>query len=144
MFATGALGPVLGFALGALILQYYVDTFSYDVKDLHLTTIDPQWVGAWWAGFIICGGLLLFIAVPFFTFPKILHKEKAKLMNDKVENMEVLLNEKKKQQGENYGRTIKGNVTVLVLIYGLIYMYICVLKNMKNAIREKIIRNLKM
>lgn len=71
LFATGALGPVLGFALGALMLQFYVDYFSFDYHRLHLTPDDPRWVGAWWGGFIICGVLLIVTSIPFFGFPKV-------------------------------------------------------------------------
>ncbi|WAR16892.1 SO3A1-like protein [Mya arenaria] len=55
-YATGALGPVVGYALGALLLQFYVDVFSYKV---HLSPAHPRWIGAWWGGFIICGFVLI-------------------------------------------------------------------------------------
>lgn len=79
LYATGALGPVLGFGLGALMLQFYVDTFTFDNRILNLTPADSDWVGAWWGGFIICGVLLLLTSIPFFGFPKVLVREKQKL-----------------------------------------------------------------
>lgn len=99
----GALGPVLGFTLGALLLQYYVDLFSYDVD---LTPSDPRWVGAWWGGFIICGGLLLMLSVPFLAFPKKLIKEQKKLLDLKVK--EDLLKPADRETNKEFGKTIKG------------------------------------
>ena len=108
VYATGALGPVLGFALGALMLQFYVDTFTFDSGDLNLTPSDPRWVGAWWGGFIICGTLLLLIAIPFFAFPKVLTREKEKLYLLKQENVEELLDDEQRERRENYGKNVRG------------------------------------
>lgn len=33
----------------------------------------------WWGGFLICGLLLIIVAIPFFSFPKILTREKEKI-----------------------------------------------------------------
>lgn len=38
-----------------------------------------RWVGMWWGGFLLCGLLLLIVAIPFFSFPKVLTREKKKL-----------------------------------------------------------------
>lgn len=32
---------------------------------------DRRWVGAWWGGFLLCGFLLMIVAIPFFSFPKV-------------------------------------------------------------------------
>lgn len=40
---------------------------------------DRRWVGMWWGGFLLCGLLLIIVAVPFFSFPKVLTHEKKKL-----------------------------------------------------------------
>lgn len=64
----GALGPVVGYALGALLLQFYVDVFSYKVD---ISPAHPRWIGAWWGGFIICGFVMFTIAVPFLMFPQV-------------------------------------------------------------------------
>lgn len=42
---------------------------------------DRRWVGMWWGGFLLCGLLLLLVAIPFFSFPKVLTREKKKLRN---------------------------------------------------------------
>lgn len=33
---------------------------------------DRRWVGMWWGGFLLCGLLLVMVAVPFYAFPKTL------------------------------------------------------------------------
>lgn len=40
---------------------------------------DRRWVGMWWGGFLVCGILLIIVAIPFFSFPKVLTHEKKKL-----------------------------------------------------------------
>lgn len=40
---------------------------------------DHRWVGMWWGGFLLCGLLLILVAVPFFSFPKVLTHEKEKI-----------------------------------------------------------------
>lgn len=35
-----------------------------------ITPKDPQWVGAWWLGYLIAGVLSLVAAVPFWCLPK--------------------------------------------------------------------------
>lgn len=100
---------MLGYALGALLLQYYVDVFSYIVN---IRPSDPQWIGAWWGGFIICGILLFLLAFPFLSFPRILVEEKRKILE--VKTKEELLNQddRTSKHGEEYGKTITGRFTV--------------------------------
>ena len=31
---------------------------------------DPEWVGAWWLGYLILGGVLAFVSLFMFTFPR--------------------------------------------------------------------------
>lgn len=40
---------------------------------------DHRWVGMWWGGFLLCGFLLILVAIPFFSFPKVLVREKEKI-----------------------------------------------------------------
>ena len=37
---------------------------------LEIVPDSPQWVGAWWIGFIISGVLALLVSVPILAFPK--------------------------------------------------------------------------
>lgn len=59
----------------------------------HLTNIDAtdrRWVGMWWGGFLVCGLLLLIVAVPFFSFPKVrfFFLFLLKSFNEKIEQSE--------------------------------------------------------
>lgn len=36
----------------------------------NLNIYDDEWIGAWWLGFLVCGVLYLFGAIPIFFFPK--------------------------------------------------------------------------
>lgn len=111
IYATAALGPVVGYALGALLLQFYVDLFSYNVS---LTPSDPRWIGAWWGGFIICGVVLILMSLPFFAFPKVLSREKRKILENK--SKELLLNEEDQVANKEYGRTIKGKLLIFTAL----------------------------
>ena len=116
IYATGALGPVLGFALGALMLQFYVDLFTIDTETLNLTPDDPRWVGAWWGGFVICGSLLLLVSIPFFSFPRMLSKETRKLLREDETYLQRLLDmgvartkgPEMATPSSKYGQDIKG------------------------------------
>lgn len=37
---------------------------------------DRRWVGMWWGGFLLCGLLLVMVAIPFYAFPKTLQVRK--------------------------------------------------------------------
>ncbi|CAL1542188.1 unnamed protein product [Lymnaea stagnalis] len=102
--ASGALGPVLGYALGALLLQYYVDTFTHDVL---ITTSSPRWIGAWWGGFIICGILLLTLSIPFLAYPRVLVKERRKVLETKTKEVLLQKMDKDEDAAKQYGRSIK-------------------------------------
>lgn len=73
MYVMMAVGPVCGFLLGALLLGEYVDPFKVPPK---MESGSPYWVGLWWGGYIICGGLYLLSALPFFFFPRRLSTQK--------------------------------------------------------------------
>ena len=64
-YTAAVLGPSLGFGIGGGFLTIYVDPW----RDTTLEEADPGWVGAWWIGFILCGGISLLISIPFFMFP---------------------------------------------------------------------------
>ncbi|XP_050084289.1 solute carrier organic anion transporter family member 4A1 [Anopheles aquasalis] len=77
MYSMAAFGPVLGFLLGAYLLSFHMDSFSG--SDINIDPDDRRWVGMWWGGFLVCGILLILVAVPFFSFPKVLTREKKKI-----------------------------------------------------------------
>ena len=59
--------------------------------DLTITPTDTRWVGAWWIGFLICAGVNVLTAIPFFFLPKTLPKEGLE------DNAETIKNDKEKQ-----------------------------------------------
>lgn len=61
IYAMAAFGPVLGFLAGAYFLSVPSDAIGPDGKFL----------GMWWGGYLIAGGLLFFACLPFLTFPRI-------------------------------------------------------------------------
>ncbi|XP_030376921.1 solute carrier organic anion transporter family member 5A1 isoform X2 [Scaptodrosophila lebanonensis] len=82
MYSMAAFGPVVGFLLGAYLLSFHMDSLSSAV--ISITPGDRRWVGMWWGGFLLCGVVLLFVAVPFFSFPKVLTREKKKIRKSSV------------------------------------------------------------
>ncbi|XP_039881601.1 solute carrier organic anion transporter family member 3A1 [Simochromis diagramma] len=70
LFSTLVFGPACGFILGSLCTKFYVDAIFIDTSKLNITPEDPRWIGAWWAGFLLCGALLFCSAVLMFGFPQ--------------------------------------------------------------------------
>ncbi|KAL6106786.1 slco3a1 [Pungitius sinensis] len=70
LFSTLVFGPACGFILGSLCTKFYVDAISLDTNLLGITPEDPRWIGAWWAGFLLCGALLFCSALFMFGFPQ--------------------------------------------------------------------------
>ncbi|XP_058511640.1 solute carrier organic anion transporter family member 1C1 [Ochotona princeps] len=64
------IGPIFGFLLGSLCAKLYVDIGFVNLDQVTITPKDPQWVGAWWLGYLIAGILSLLAAVPFWCLPK--------------------------------------------------------------------------
>ncbi|KAI4825528.1 hypothetical protein KUCAC02_021208 [Chaenocephalus aceratus] len=70
LFSTLVFGPACGFILGSVCTKFYVDAIFIDTDKLGITPEDPRWIGAWWAGFLLCGALLFISALFMFGFPK--------------------------------------------------------------------------
>ncbi|KAM8891322.1 solute carrier organic anion transporter family member 3A1 [Spinachia spinachia] len=70
LFSTLVFGPACGFILGSLCTKFYVDAIFIDTDLLVITPEDPRWIGAWWAGFLLCGALLFCSALFMFGFPQ--------------------------------------------------------------------------
>ncbi|KAM5262912.1 solute carrier organic anion transporter family member 1A2 [Ctenodactylus gundi] len=92
---TGTIiGPLIGLLLGSFCANIYVDTGSVNTDELTITPMDTRWVGAWWFGFLICAGVNILTAVPFFFLPKTLPREG--LEND----ADVVKNDKEEKTGD--------------------------------------------
>lgn len=92
---TGAIiGPLFGLLLASFCANVYVDTGSLNTDELTITPNDTRWVGAWWFGILICAGVNVLTAIPFFFLPKMLAKEGSK------DNSDIVKNDKEEKQKE--------------------------------------------
>ena len=65
-------GPALGYFLGGIAMEYYVD-FERIPKDKipdGISTFDPRWIGAWWIGFLASAIALFLLSIPAIMLPK--------------------------------------------------------------------------
>ncbi|XP_026985047.1 solute carrier organic anion transporter family member 1C1 isoform X2 [Sagmatias obliquidens] len=101
------IGPIFGFLLGSLCAKLYVDIGFVNLDHITITPKDPQWVGAWWLGYLIAGSVSLLAAVPFWYLPKSLPRprsredsnsssEKSKFITDDHTDYQTPLGEKAK------------------------------------------------
>ena len=67
-YACSSFGPAIGFLLGGVFLSQYVDTGVTD----HPSPDDPNFVGRWWAGYLVSGFAAILVSVPLMMFPKVL------------------------------------------------------------------------
>uniref|UniRef100_A0A2I3HCA0 Solute carrier organic anion transporter family member n=1 Tax=Nomascus leucogenys TaxID=61853 RepID=A0A2I3HCA0_NOMLE len=72
------IGPIFGFLLGSLCAKLYVDIGFVNLDHITITPKDPQWVGAWWLGYLIAGIISLLAAVPFWYLPKNLPRSQSR------------------------------------------------------------------
>uniref|UniRef100_A0A7N5P5B6 Solute carrier organic anion transporter family member n=1 Tax=Ailuropoda melanoleuca TaxID=9646 RepID=A0A7N5P5B6_AILME len=101
------IGPIFGFLLGSLCAKLYVDIGFVNLDHVTITPKDPQWVGAWWLGYLIAGIVSLLAALPFWCLPKSLPRprrredsnsssEKSKFIMDGHTDYQTPLGEKSK------------------------------------------------
>lgn len=62
--ALRTLGPICGFLICSLSLSFYVNPTQTGIKPG-----DPQWLGAWWMGYVIIGPLTAIGGFLIFQFP---------------------------------------------------------------------------
>nr|VZI16351.1 unnamed protein product [Spirometra erinaceieuropaei] len=67
-YSAAALGPACGFIAGAAFLQVYIDHPARPPASL--TTYSPAWLGAWWMGMLLFGGLAFITSSPAVAFPR--------------------------------------------------------------------------
>lgn len=70
--------------------------------DLTITPTDTRWVGAWWFGLLICAGVNVLTAIPFFFLPKTLAREGLK------DNVDIIKNDKEEKQRDEVKKKNNG------------------------------------
>lgn len=111
MYSMAAFGPVLGFLLGAYLLSFHMDSLSSTI--ISINPGDRRWVGMWWGGFLLCGVLLLIVAVPFFSFPKVLTTEKKKIRKSSVMQPAVPNNSNSLPRGTDPAGKVKKEIVAV-------------------------------
>lgn len=66
MGSMSCLGPIFGFFFGGYMLSYYVD---FSVPE-NMDPTHPNWIGAWWVGFIVSGVVAVVTAIPLICYPR--------------------------------------------------------------------------
>uniref|UniRef100_A0A672T3V2 Solute carrier organic anion transporter family member n=1 Tax=Sinocyclocheilus grahami TaxID=75366 RepID=A0A672T3V2_SINGR len=72
---VGIMGPMFGFMLGSFCAKLYVDIGAVNLDTITINHKDSRWVGAWWLGFLLTGGVMLLAGIPFWFLPKSLPKQ---------------------------------------------------------------------
>ncbi|XP_046544868.1 solute carrier organic anion transporter family member 3A1-like [Haliotis rubra] len=67
------LGPAVALGLGG-----WFSNFPLNLNDTQLDKSSPQWIGAWWIGYLVLGSAALFLAVPLGCFPRHIKKPTVK------------------------------------------------------------------
>jgi sodium-independent organic anion transporter len=70
MLTFSTMGPAVGYVVGGILLDFYVDIDTVGGENLPITSDDARWVGAWWIGFLCSGTLFIIVAIGMFPFPK--------------------------------------------------------------------------
>lgn len=101
------IGPVVGFFLGYISLNMYIDPSKTPIID----NKDPRWLGAWWFGWMILGTLMVLFSGLIGLFPKQLPKMKSEHYNSHLPRM-MRLEELKKEEGIPLGSTLSLNAAL--------------------------------
>uniref|UniRef100_S4RKE3 Solute carrier organic anion transporter family member n=1 Tax=Petromyzon marinus TaxID=7757 RepID=S4RKE3_PETMA len=69
VMTVGLIGPAVGFLVGSVCTKLFVDVGFVNMEEVTINPQDSRWVGAWWLGFLIAGGITLLTALPLWFFP---------------------------------------------------------------------------
>ncbi|XP_003220826.1 solute carrier organic anion transporter family member 1C1 isoform X1 [Anolis carolinensis] len=101
------IGPIFGFLLGSLCAKLYVDIGFVDMDSITITQKDPQWVGAWWLGYLIAGGISVLAAIPFWFLPKHLPRPEARKDSSTSSEQSKFITEDNRERHITYQEEVK-------------------------------------
>lgn len=83
-------GPMLGYVSASVCLSIYESPFEKPgINRKH-----PNWIGAWWLGFVIWGGAMALMSLPMSLFPKHIRRSSEHAINENKKNEPKSLGEK--------------------------------------------------
>uniref|UniRef100_A0A8D2AQ55 Solute carrier organic anion transporter family member n=1 Tax=Sciurus vulgaris TaxID=55149 RepID=A0A8D2AQ55_SCIVU len=104
IFYTAAiLGPAAGYLIGGAMLNMYTELG----RRTELTTESPQWVGAWWVGFLGTGAAAFLIAVPILGYPRQLPGSQRYVAMRAAEAHQLRERSHEAASNPNFGRTVR-------------------------------------
>ncbi|KAF7493582.1 Solute carrier organic anion transporter family member 3A1 [Sarcoptes scabiei] len=137
MYSMVAFGLVCGFLLGGFFINVHENAFGTGTIPSDIFPGHTKWIGAWWAGFILLGLLLLIISIPFFIFPKSLKSKKRKesILNASVHSYTNRVDDLQSLNKNKYGRKL-GEIPSCMwrLATNPVYMVTCLGSCMELAI----------
>uniref|UniRef100_F7BLC0 Solute carrier organic anion transporter family member n=1 Tax=Ciona intestinalis TaxID=7719 RepID=F7BLC0_CIOIN len=116
---TSLLGPVLGFLLGSVTSKVYVTTSKFGNE---INSGNPDWIGAWWLGYVIIICLMLFLLFPFYFYPRYLpvseeKEEEIMAIRKNINSRFTLLNSLSKAKKMNKRTLVTPFVFSAILAY---------------------------
>ncbi|XP_070611080.1 solute carrier organic anion transporter family member 1C1-like [Erythrolamprus reginae] len=83
--SVGMFGVTIGFLLGAICGNLWVDIGAVNSDALTINSKDMRWVGAWWLGLLICGATSFIASFPFWFLPYSLPHEGEEVVKKSTE-----------------------------------------------------------
>lgn len=83
-------GPMLGYVSASVCLSIYESPFEKP----GISRTHPNWIGAWWLGFVIWGGAMAVMSLPMSLFPKHIRRSSVYTRTETKKNVPKSLAEK--------------------------------------------------
>ncbi|GJQ65785.1 hypothetical protein Trydic_g11955 [Trypoxylus dichotomus] len=118
------LGPAIGYALASVCLKIYISpTLTPTINNK-----DPRWLGAWWLGWIILGGIIFVFASLLALFPKQLPKAAARRIQRQISHASSFKQEAETQRSfKDMIKTFKrliGNPTLMLNNFAAVFYFL--------------------